>query len=116
MKTLYLGVDDWDLAIDSAGNIATAENPYSLAQDAASAIKTFSGEAYYNTTLGVPYFGQILGENPSLEFVRAQLRKASLTVPEVIAARVFFTDFSDRTLTGQVQVTDSTGVVAALNF
>ena len=41
MKTLLLRPDTWDLTLDSAGNIAVAENPYALAQDAASAIKLF---------------------------------------------------------------------------
>ena len=101
---------------DLDGNIALATNPYSLAQDAASAIKTFQSEVYYNTTLGVPYAWQILGQPPNLEFTRAQLIKAAMTVPEIIAARVFFDDFVDRKLTGQVQVTDSANVVSAMGF
>lgn len=116
MDTLYLNPNNWDLEVDSSGNIALASNPYALAQDAASAIKTFLNEAYYDTTLGIPYHELILGKQPSLEFVRAQLIKAAMTVPTIIAARVFFTDFTDRKLSGQVQITDSSGVVTAMNF
>lgn len=116
MNTLFLNPNTWDIVLDSVANIAMATEPYSLAQDAASAIKTFLGEAYYDTTLGVPYSNQILGENPPLEFIRAQLIKVSLTVPDVIAARVFFTDFTNRVLSGQVQVTNSQQIVTAFNF
>ncbi len=45
----------WDLTVDTTGNIAVASNPYSMAQDAASAIRTFQGEVYYDTTLGIPF-------------------------------------------------------------
>jgi hypothetical protein len=116
MNTLYLVPNSWDLTVDSSGNIAMATEPYALAQDAASAAKTFLGEAYYNTLLGVAYEWKILGENPPLEYIRQQLIKAALTVPDVIAARVFFTGFANRVLTGQIQVTNSQNIVTALNF
>lgn len=116
MDTLYLVLESWDLTLDSSGNIAMATEPYSLAQDAASAIKTFLGECYYDTKIGVPYEWQILGENPPLEFIRAELIKAALTVPNVKSAKVFFTNFSDRVLTGQVQITSSSGIVSAFGF
>jgi hypothetical protein len=72
MDTLALDRTTWDLFLDARGDIAVASNPYSLAQDAASAIRLFSGELYYDTTQGVPYFGQILGQMPPLEFMKAQ--------------------------------------------
>ncbi len=60
MNTLLLDQVTWDLAVDTSGNIAVAADPYSQAQDAASSIKTFAGEVYYDTTRGIPYFTQIL--------------------------------------------------------
>jgi hypothetical protein len=44
VNTLLLDVSSWDLCLDAAGNIAMASNPYSIAQDAASAIRTFAGD------------------------------------------------------------------------
>jgi len=116
MFTIYLLPETWDFALDSTGNIALATQPYSLAQDSASAIRTFKGEVYYDTTLGVPYFETILNHAPPLDYCRSQFVKAAMTVPGVIAARVFFTDFTDRRLSGQVQVTDSQRIVTALGF
>jgi hypothetical protein len=117
MNTWFLNPTTWDLALDSNGSIAMATNPYALAQDAASAIKTFLGEVYYDTTQGVPYWQQILGTPPSVPVIVAQLQKAALTVPEVVAAQVFITGFDGtRNLSGQVQVTNESGVIAVASF
>jgi len=107
---------EYDLTLDSSGNIAMATIPYSYAQDAASAIRTFLGECYYNTALGVPYFQQILGKRPPIELMRAQFIAAAMTVPGVVAAQVFFSDFVDRKVSGQVQVTDRAGAITAAGF
>lgn len=116
MQTLLLDTVVWDLCLDANGDIAVASDPYSLAQDAASAIRTFIAEVYYDTTLGIPYFETILGQFPSLEYMRAQFVAAALTVPEVVSAVVFFTGLTGRTLTGQVQVSNTAGQTAVASF
>lgn len=116
MDTIYLDPTAWDLTLDASGNIARASNPYALAQDAASAIRTFLGEVYYNTLLGVPYFTEILGHLPPLPLLKQRLVDAALTVPEVIAAQVFIASITDREVKGQVQITDKAGVIQAVNF
>ena len=115
-NTLLLDTVAWDLLLDAQGNIAMATNPYALAQDAASQIKLFLGEWWYDTTQGVPYFSQILGQPPSTAVLKAQLARAALTVPGVTAAQVFLTAFSNRVISGQVQVTGAAGVVTAASF
>lgn len=116
MKTLLLDQSAWDLVLDANGDIALAENPYSISQDVASAIKTFLGECYYDTSLGLPYFSDILGENPPLSFVKQQIINAALSVPEVVDANVSFLSFNGRSLTGQVQVIDQTGQTLGVTF
>ena len=123
MKTLLLDVDAWDLVIDSAGNVAVASNPYSLAQDAASSIRLFKGELYYNTVRGVPYWGQILGQTPPLSYMKAKFVEAAMGSSilsdgsnEIVAAQAFITSFVDRQIKGQVQVTDINGVIVAAAF
>ena len=115
MDTLYL-TPAWDLALDASGNIAKASVPYALAQDAASAIRTFIGEVYYDTTQGIPYFTQILGQYPPLNLMRQQFIRAAMTVPGVKAAQVYFTSYTNRVITGQVQVTDYDGNITAVGF
>ena len=108
MQTLLLDVVNNDLVLDVNNNIAIASDPYSLAQDAASAIKTFLGEAYYDTTLGIPFFTQVFGKSPSIPLLQALFNAAAETVPDVASATTAIVSITDRVLTGQVQVTSIT--------
>lgn len=116
MNTLYLLPSSWDLTTDASGNIAIASEPYSLAQDAASAIRLFSAELWYDTTQGIPYFGQILGQTPPLQLLKSQFVAAAMTVPGVTSAVCFITGISGRQVSGQVQVTDASGTTTVAGF
>lgn len=116
MKTLLLDRDTWDLVRDAAGNIAVASNPYSQAQDAASSIRTFSGEVYYDTTRGIPYFTQILGYAPPIALMKAYFNDAALMVPDVTTSQCFLTSWQDRKVTGQVQIKNTNGQTSAAGF
>ena len=110
--TLLLDTAAWDLTLDANGNIALASPAYSLAQDVASAIRTFLGEVWYNNTLGIPYFTAILGELPPEGIFQAYMVQAALTVPFVVANTApvcNITSFQQRNVTGQVTFTDSAG-------
>lgn len=122
MATLTLNDATWDLELNASGNIAVTSDPDSLAQDAASAIKTLLGECYWDVTIGVPYLTQILAPPPpqvppSLALLKQQFINAALTVPGVAAAQCFITSFSNREVSGQVQVVPSSGgTTQAANF
>jgi hypothetical protein len=116
MNTLLLDLTNWDLVVDVSGNIALATDPYSQGQDAASAIKLFQGELYYDTTQGLPYFQSILGKFPPLSLIKQQFSEAALTVPGVTGAACFISSIQGRTISGQVQITNTTGQTAAANF
>lgn len=105
MRSLLLNPATWDLTKGASGNIAVADDPYALAQNAACAIKLFQGEQWYNTTIGVPYFQQIFSKAPNIPLIKAKLIAAALTVPGVVSADVFITSITDRGVRGQVQVT-----------
>lgn len=116
-STLLLDRTTWDLTLDASGNIAVASDPYSLAQDAASAIKTFAGEVYFDTTIGVPYMTKILAKSPPLPLLKGFFVAAALTVPGVESAKCFITSISERGIAGQVQVVSAaTGKPSAANF
>ena len=115
LNTVLLTPGTWDLMVDGSGNIAVVGPPYSLAQDAASAIKTVLGEVWYDTTIGFPW-SKVLGKLPSMEFLRSQLIATAETVPGVVSAQVFFTSFVNRVISGQVQITDASGNVVAVGF
>lgn len=114
LDTFLLDTDNWDLVLDSNGNWAIASPPYAVAQDVASAIKTFQGEVYYDSTLGVPYTQEILGEQPPLNVVVSDIEAAALAVPGVVTANCTVSSFQNGDVEGQVEFVDSdhsTGVV-----
>lgn len=121
MKTMLLDPSTWDLVKDASGNIAAATDPYALAQNAASAIRMFLGEQWYNTTIGVPWLtasgrNQILAAPPNVPLMKTTLANVALTVPGVDKANVIITAIVDRNIRGQVQVTSSDGTTTAANF
>lgn len=109
MKTLLLDLDQWDLLLNAGGDLAIATAPYQVAQDVASAVRTFLGEAWYDTGLGVPYFQTILGKTPPLTLFQELIVAAAETVPDVVSAECTITAFADRRVTGQVTFTTNNG-------
>lgn len=116
MRTLLLDRQKWDLVANAAGNIALAGDPYSQAQDAASAIKLFDGELYYDTTKGVPYWSQILGLAPPISYMKSKFVAAALTVPGVVTAKAILSAITLRVVSGQVQITNGKGQTSAASF
>jgi hypothetical protein len=110
MKTILLNPVTWDLTIDASRNIALASDPYSKAQDVASACKLFKGELWYRTEKGIPYFQSIFGKNPPLSLLKNEFEKAALSVPDVVEAVSAFSNItSGRVLNGKVDFTDTLG-------
>ena len=116
MDTLLLDTQNWDLVSDLQGNIALASNPYAEAQDAASAMRLFQSELWYDTTQGVPYWQAIFGRLPPLNYIKSRLTTAALTVPGVTAVRIFIASFINRKATGQVQIFDEDGNTSTAVF
>lgn len=115
--SLLLDRTTWDLTLDVSGNIAICSEPYSILQDVSTAIRMFLGECWYSTDLGLPYFGQILGQNQSVAVFKAQAQAAALAVPGVAAAVCVLTGLdATRRLSGQVQITTTAGVPLAVTF
>ena len=114
MKSLLLDQTVWDLVLDANGNIACGTAPYATAQDVATAARTFATEAYYDTTLGIPYFADTLGKYPPTALVFAHLENAALTVPEVVAAQCIITSTSAGTFS--LQFTDINGVTSNVSL
>jgi hypothetical protein len=87
-----------------------------MAQDAASEIRLFQGELYYDTSKGVPYWSQILGKAPPVSLMKAKFVAAALTVPGVVKARCFISSWIERKVSGQVQIEDAAGSKSATGF
>ncbi|ELY2767206.1 hypothetical protein C3O72_02885 [Cronobacter sakazakii] len=112
-RTMQLDVSTWDLTLDGNGNIAIADESYSVAQDVASACLVFSGECYYDTTLGIPWKTDVLGKRPTPSFIQQKLQSEALKLPIVdqALANVFF-DKNTRSMRGTIRVTDINGNTA----
>jgi hypothetical protein len=115
-STLLLSRAEWDLTTDSSGNIAVASPPYAHAQDAASSMKLFRGEYIYDTTVGIPYFQQVLGKTPPINLVRSLHQAAAKSVPGVVSAKVYYTGLSNGQLSGQAQITDNQGNISIVGI
>lgn len=116
MNTLLLDQDQWDLVIDASGNIAMAQPPYALAQDVASAVRTFLGEVYYDTTQGIPYFEDVLGKLPPAALLTQLISNQALTVPGVVTAQTVITAFNAREVSGSISFTDESGETTIVQF
>lgn len=115
-NTLLLDRTAWDLVLDSHGNIALAAPPYALEQDVASAVRLFLGELWYDTTKGIPYFEEILGQLPPVSLLTAYIEQAALSVPGVISARCVISSFQNRGISGEIQFIDDSGLGGSIVF
>lgn len=115
-NTLLLHPDTNDLLLDANRNIALASEPYANAQDVASACKLFQGEAYYNILLGVPYFSDILGYQPQMPYVQRQYELAALSVPNIVSAKCTALWYSNRSVSGNIQVINTAGQAQNVQF
>lgn len=116
--TILLDTATWDYTVDAAGNWALASEPYSRAQDVASAIRLFEGELWYDKTQGVRYKTKILGQSPPLTVFQELMVQAALTVPGVVSAECIVSsyDFATREIDGQVQFKDVDGNTGSVSL
>lgn len=109
-RTLKLDATTWDLTFDSNGNIAIADSGYSAAQDVASACLVFTGECYYDNTLGIPWKDEVLGQRPTAGYIARKMESEAkkLTIVDQALATVFF-DKDTRQVRGVIRITDTDG-------
>lgn len=106
-QSLPLNLESWDLELDPYGDLSLIDEVSSIAQDVASAIRTFQGECRYNQALGMPYFQSILWQYPPGALVVAAIQQQALTIPLVTGCAVpsLQLDPSNRQLNGLAVVT-----------
>ena len=111
MQTLLLD-DDWDLTLDSAGNIATTTGAYSVAQNVANAVRLFTDDAWFDPDRGIPHFAIDLARMPALSVFRSRVLAASRAVEGVETADLTITGVNarnERVLTGEITIRTTTG-------
>lgn len=111
-STFLLDRQTWDLCLDATGNIAIATEPYATAQSVACQSRIFQGEYWFDTTIGIPYFEQILGGAQPIQALKSKIAEAALSVPGVTSAQVYLNTIAAREVTGQIQFRTDAGLQA----
>lgn len=99
---------NWDITLDSAGNLAVADKNYSIAQSVANAVKLFINDAYFNTDIGIPHFDVTLKRNPALSVIRSHIKKAAVSVDGVKNADVIINN-DNGIIQGEIRITLENG-------
>ncbi|TBM10111.1 hypothetical protein EYY83_19010 [Hafnia alvei] len=116
-KSFQLVTEKWDISLDDTGNIAITSNPYAVAQDVACACSTFLGEAWYDTTLGIPYYERILGHWPGTQLINTKMATEAKKLPYVQSAFCTTTvGKADRRASGVMTITDQNNIQTTIQF
>ncbi len=109
--------NEWDLFVDSAGNIATCTEDEAIAQNVCNTIRLFTNDAWFDPERGIEHFNLDLGVKPLTNQVRARFIRAAESLPGVAAAAI--TDLSidkDRCLNGHIHVVTTNGGVTDVDI
>ena len=105
-RTLSLNHKTWDIEIDDLGLIKITEGAMATAQNVANEARLFTKDAYFIQDRGIPYFATTLGHRTNDVVLRAYLRQAALSVPdvaEVLDITVTSFDKTTRKLSGDIR-------------
>jgi hypothetical protein len=113
LSVLQPTLQNQDIALNTQG--------LAVAQDVASAIKLFQGELYYDTTLGVPYFGQVFSQQYNAAIINSLMQQAALTVPNVVEAVASVSNLDangkpSRDIAGTVEILDVNGEASGVTL
>lgn len=81
----------------SNGDIVLVSGVAAIAQDCDVRLKTFLGEWFLDTRIGVPYFEKILGAKPRLVALKGIFRDAIMSTPGIESITDFLIDYSGAT-------------------
>ncbi len=115
-NTLLLDQTAWDMVLDANGDIAIAQPPYAVSQDVVSALKTFLGEVFYDSSMGIPYFDEILGHLPPTSLLRKIIEDEAKTVSGVVKALLILQKLDNRSLSAQLEFIDEQGITDNVKF
>jgi hypothetical protein len=96
------------------GDTPLVDGKLAILQDVLTALKTFKGECFMNTSIGIDYFGQILVKNPKQDVIDAILINAIVQVPGVTQLNKygFASNFLTRQLTIAFELATVDGIVS----
>lgn len=86
----------WKRLPDGTFDLVMAEGADAVAQQIKIVLKTFMGEWFLDTTVGIPYFEDILKKNPRSEVVETVLRGKIASVTGVTRVTAFDISIDNR--------------------
>jgi len=104
--------NDWDLELeDNSFRLTTGAD--AIAQHLKAKFQLFLGEWFLDTSIGVPYYEDILIKKPSFVVVQEILKDVILETPGVLELETFKIDFdsSTRTFTLEFKVLTTEGEI-----
>lgn len=112
MSDLALDTSTWDLDI-SNGDLYLLDSQETVRQLLRQRLSMFLGEWFLDSSLGVPYFEDILKKGASLEIVDSILKTTVLETVGIEDLEEFFLDFEpvDRTFTVTFKARTREGVI-----
>lgn len=113
--TLFLE-DDWDLHVDSAGNLPREFGAYSVAQNVANAFRLFTDDAWYFPEKGIAHFLIELRKAPLLNVLKVRLKAAALTIDGVADCEIDLLNWENRELSGMAVLTLTNGETLNVEF
>lgn len=117
MTSILLDRTTWDLVLDANSNLAVCTEAYQILQDVATAIRTWYGEAWYDTYLGVPYDDGIFDGTTPLPILKSNAERVALTVTGVSQAQcLFVVPTKTREIRGAIAITLTSGETTSVNF
>ncbi len=103
--------NDGDLSVVD-GEIALVAENEAIRQHLQIRLKTFLGEWFLDTTIGMPYFEEFLIKNPSKLIMEARMREAILETPGIASINsllfLFETSTRSMTITFEAALADNT--------
>lgn len=116
-RSLFLN-DNWDITLNSNGDLSTTAGRYCDAQNVANATRLFTRDAYLAQTKGIPHFDVDLGVIPALSEVRSWYRQAAVAVENIKSADIDITAFDSetRTMRGIISATVSSGEIVTIEI
>ncbi len=109
MSSLLLSAD-WDISLDSNGDLKTTEGNYATAQNAACRCRAFTNDMYFNQADGVPHFLVDISQRPNPSVVATAMEKVAVGTEDVSKASMRNISLSpSRTLEGEIYLTLDSG-------
>lgn len=107
-----------DLLLDEGGDLvltsdANPKGTHAIGQAIVQALKTYAAEVFVDTTLGIPYYQQLLGQKAPASTWDAVLQSVVLTTPGVTQLTSWKStpDYARRTLSISFSATTTSGIV-----